>query len=93
MSIITSPGSEITVLTIETKTEIGYFDERAPLGGVRLGVTTKTIQGVLVDVDGEKVRVMRLRRDGDFSGIVTEYKAADIVSSRETIIGDDHMIV
>ena len=91
--INTARGSHITIATVSITTEHGYFDERAPLGGVFLGTTTKTKRGVLVSVDEDVVRMMVMRPNNDFCGIVSECPASTLTSTYRTVIGADHLPV
>lgn len=95
----TSPGSKITIVSWKVITEHGYFDERAPLGGVYLGSTEEIFRGVAVDDfvntpdpnNPKKVGVMKMDKDGDFSGIITTINDSAIVGIFPGIINSDNL--
>lgn len=79
--INTAPGSELTVVTYLKTYENGFF------------TVTPERRGVLVSNDGTTARILRIGKDGDFSGIITEIPEKDIIYIDSAVIGTDHELV
>ena len=89
----TAPGSELTVIVYKEITEHGYFDEKAPLGGVLLGTTERLHRGVLAYDNGTILRIMRIDRHGDFSGWTTGIRPSQVVDRLPARIGANHELI
>lgn len=91
----TQPGAKVTIVTFEVIEEHGYFDDKIPLGGILLGRTVHECKGVLRDDigDDEVVYVMRLDKNGDFSGWSVPIKRSQIIASVDATINENHELV
>jgi len=92
MSVSTNPGDQVMIATVAVVTQHGYFDEKAPLGGVDLGSTTKHLYGVVTEITETEVHMMKIDRSGDFSGIVSNFPLANLVGCSSAKIAADGLI-
>jgi hypothetical protein len=76
--INTAPGAKVTVIGYQVEMHSGIVRHEC---------------GIHVSGDSEKTQIMRLTKNGDFSGLILEISNGSIVGMMETEIGPDNLVV
>ena len=89
MAISTKPGASVLIVHWAETEPHGEFTDTGTLVGIHHGATTTTHRGILV----EPLKVMRLTKRGDFSGLISDIYPDKITNYRATVIGAGNLVM